>query len=174
MTIQRFLLIVLILIIIIFGGSVLYLRTSKNTNKTVESAQAFCDPETKKINIAVSFTNNDTKEFNVNVRDNQTNTPLGLGSIMPHKQKTDTLNTNATSLKAGTVAFSMTEVNNFIPTQKTVNYAGITTCAGFAQIKNQTGSKNLPATGTPIGTWFFLGALLSSGLFIQKFAKKNN
>lgn len=174
MAIQRFLLIALVLILIVFGGGALFLKLSQSNSKTMQTAQALCDPDTQKAVIRVSFANNDTKSFTVTAKDNQTNKSVQLGVINPKAQETDTIITDKTSLQNGSVTFSLSQQNSLLPAQKTASYTAVSQCEGFPQAQNQnttTSRGNLPATGTPIWTWMILIVLLPGGFLLRKLAK---
>lgn len=176
MNIQRFLLIALVIILLIFGGGALYFKLSQSNVKTTQSALAVCDPDTKKAAIRVSFSNNDTKSFTVTAKDNQTNTSVQMGIIASKAQRTDTIATDKTALKNGTVTFSLSQQNSLIPVQKTVTYTAVSACDGFAEENNTTGTTqqragNLPATGTPAWTWFLLALSLPAGFLLKRMSK---
>lgn len=177
---QRFLFIALALIIIVFGGGALYLKLSQSNIKAVMTAEALCNPDTKQAEIHVSFANNDTKSFTVTAKDNQTNNSVQLSTVAPKEKKSDVITTSKTSLKNGTVTFSLSTQNGLIPAQKTVNYTAVDSCEGFAGMQGTTNTnsgttvhsgKNLPATGVPAWTWILLLGALPAGFLFKKFAR---
>ncbi len=100
---------------------------------TTQSASTECAANGSGAVISVSFTNTESRSsstaMNVVVKDQQTGKSINMGTIQGGDTKTDAINTDKTTLNAGSVIFYLTWANVSSGTDsRTANYQAVADC----------------------------------------------